>query len=111
MTNKISVLIPAFEAQGHIAGCIESLLDQNHNDWEAIIISDDKVSYEDMLKGAGIEDERLRFASTGFIGSGPGCARNIGYSMGYWGHPHKRSHNSINPTDTKASRGALLLNP
>lgn len=74
----ISVVIPAYRAQTTIAGSIESLLAQTWTDWEGIIVSDDGEDYAAVLRRGGVADERLRFVTTGRVGSGCHRARNVG---------------------------------
>ena len=74
----ISVVIPAFRAEATIARAIRSVLDQSIDDWEAVVVADDRVDYAAILRRSGIEDRRFRFLSTGRIGSGCHHARNVG---------------------------------
>lgn len=78
MSSKpaISVIIPCYNAQPHIARALKSLLAQSFTDWEAIIVSDDGVDYSKIVADAEISDNRLRFHSTEATGTGPGNARN-----------------------------------
>lgn len=76
--SPVSIVTPAYKAQPWIARPVRSVLAQTHADWEMIIVSDDGLDYEAVLKAQGIKDKRLRFASTGRIGAGPGTARNVG---------------------------------
>ena len=74
----VSVVIPAYRAQATIARAVESVLAQSVSDWEGVVVSDDGADYAAVLRTAGIADERLRFASTGGVGSGCHRARNTG---------------------------------
>jgi len=74
----VSVVIPAYRAQATIARAVESLLAQTRTDWEGVIVSDDGTDYAPVLRMAGVNDERLRFVSTGRVGSGCHRARNAG---------------------------------
>lgn len=74
----ISVVIPAYRARATIARAVGSLLAQTWDDWEAVVVSDDGDDYQAVLRGAGLADERLRFASTGRVGAGCHRARNVG---------------------------------
>lgn len=74
----VSIVIPAYRAQGTIARAVESVLAQTRSDWEAVIVSDDGTDYADALSATGITDERLRFVTTGRVGSGCHRARNTG---------------------------------
>lgn len=68
---SVSVIIPAYRAEKFIVRTVTSLLTQTLTDWEAVIISDDKFDYQKFLAKNNITDKRLRFGSTGKIGSGP----------------------------------------
>src|ERR1700688_4316856 len=81
MTPHISVIIPAFHAEGHISRAVKSLLAQTVGDFEAIIISDDGQDYLSILQAQGIADPRLRFVNTGGIGKGVSYARNAGLAV------------------------------
>ena len=74
----ISVVIPAYRAAATIARAVTSLLRQTWTDWEGIVVSDDGTDYAAVLRRVGIADERLRFVSTGRVGSGCHRARNVG---------------------------------
>jgi succinoglycan biosynthesis protein ExoO len=74
----ISIIMPAYRAHGTIARAVGSLLAQTWQDWEAIVVSDDGADYQALLRRAGLRDERLRFVSTGRVGSGCHHARNVG---------------------------------
>jgi len=72
----ISIITPAYQAEQTIKRAVVSALQQSYADWELIIVSDDQQDYGHILKEQGIADERLRFFSTGQIGSGSSMARN-----------------------------------
>jgi len=74
----VSIVIPAYRAQGTIARAVASLLAQTRTDWEGIVVSDDGTDYAPVLSAAGITDTRLRFVTTGRVGSGCHRARNTG---------------------------------
>ncbi|NUB13264.1 glycosyltransferase [Azospirillum brasilense] len=74
----VSVIIPAFRAQGTIARTVSSLLAQSFSHWEAVVVSDDGADYGAVLAAAGIADSRLTFTGTGRVGSGAPAARNAG---------------------------------
>lgn len=76
-----SVIIPTYRAEKFIVRTVTSLFAQTLTDWEAIIVSDDKFDYQKFLAKHNITDKRLRFGSTGKIGSGPSNARNIALDM------------------------------
>lgn len=75
--TTVSVLIPAYRAQGTLARAVRSLLRQSHGDWQGVIASDDGADYRAVLAGEGIADPRLTFVSTGRVGGGAPAARNV----------------------------------
>jgi glycosyltransferase involved in cell wall biosynthesis len=78
---KVSVVIPAFAAEATLERALESLVLQSYPDWEAIIVSDDGVDYQQFLSGKGIADQRLHFGTTGQTHSGCHAARNAGFPL------------------------------
>lgn len=74
----VSVIIPCYRAEATLARALRSLLAQTQSDWEALIVSDDGHDYRPLVATAGIQDPRLRFVSSGGIGSGAPAARNAG---------------------------------
>jgi glycosyltransferase involved in cell wall biosynthesis len=74
----VSVIIPAYQAQATLARSVRSALSQTWGDLEVIVVSDDRFDYRDLLSREGIVDERLRFTTTGHVGSGCHNARNVG---------------------------------
>ena len=74
----VSVIIPACRAQATLTRAVRSALSQSRTDIEVIVVSDDQVDYDGLLQTAGINDQRLRFTSTGRMASGCHNARNVG---------------------------------
>lgn len=74
----VSVIIPAFRAQATIGRAVRSALAQTWRDIEVIVVADDEADYRAFLSDNGVSDERLRFVSTGSMGSGCHNARNVG---------------------------------
>src|SRR5262249_52935828 len=74
----VSVIMPAYRAEGTLGRAVCSLLQQSEADWEAVIVADDLADYAGLLSGAGLGDARLRFLSSGRVGGGAPAARNIG---------------------------------
>ncbi len=77
MRDTISIVMPAYRAEATIVRAVASALAQSHPHWELLIISDDQTDYKAVLAHAGIADQRLRFLTTGAIGSGSSAARNV----------------------------------
>jgi succinoglycan biosynthesis protein ExoO len=76
MAPLVSVLIAAFRSEDFIVRPVQSVLNQTYPHWEIVIASDDKADYQKILHDKGIRDSRIRFCSTGRIGTGPSPARN-----------------------------------
>lgn len=79
--EAISIVVPAFKAADTICRAVQSVLRQTHTAWELIVVSDDDLDYESVLKETGIVDSRISFASTGQVGSGSPVPRNIGLDL------------------------------
>ncbi len=82
----VSIITPAFRAEGCLADAVKSVLSQTYSQWEMLIISDDGVDYQRLLQNADIVDSRLSFYSSGSIQSGPNATRNVGlqHARGEW---------------------------
>lgn len=76
--SGVSVIIPAFRAEGTIGRAVSSLLAQSWQRWEALIVADDGTDYAAVLRARGLADSRLRFLSSGRIAAGAPAARNAG---------------------------------
>ncbi len=74
----VSLVIPACDAQATLPRAVRSLLAQTWQDWEAVIVADDRFDYAAFVAAHGIVDARLRFATTGAVRSGCHRARNAG---------------------------------
>lgn len=77
MSELVSIITPAFNAQSHLQDAVASALAQSYDNWEMLIVSDDGVDYQQHLSERGIRDERCRFFSSPAYGSGPNVARNV----------------------------------
>ncbi|MGQ9367506.1 glycosyltransferase family 2 protein [Azospirillum sp. ST 5-10] len=75
---RVSVIVPAYRAEATIGRAVRSLLDQTWTDWEAVVVADDGADYAALLRAEGLDDPRLRFATTGRTGAGAPAARNAG---------------------------------
>ncbi|MDY6807003.1 MAG: glycosyltransferase family 2 protein [Cyanobacteriota bacterium] len=82
MNNSlVSIITPVYYGEDTLERAIRSVLKQDFPNWEMIIISDDRKNYEKIVRDYGIYDDRLRFTSTGQIGSGESNARNKGLEI------------------------------
>lgn len=85
MSGAISVIMPAYRAQGTIAASVASVLAQTHADFELVIAADDGADYESVLAREGLADPRIVHVMTGKVGSGSAHARNV--ALGAAHHP------------------------
>lgn len=69
--------MPAFHAQQTIGQSVKSVLAGSHGRFEILIVTDDGEDYAEVLVREDIIDSRLKFLSTGEIGSGSSTARNV----------------------------------
>jgi len=82
--TKISLIIPVYNAAGHIEACLRSIFAQTLDDIEAILVDDhgqdDSIDRARLLLSAYDGPKQFRFAATP-ANSGPGAARNLGISL------------------------------
>mgnify|MGYP001208472397 FL=1 len=78
MTDKVSILMAAYDSQDTIVRAVKSVINQSFSDWELIIIADDSFDYRTFLRRANMEDKRIIYTSTQYPQSGPSIARNYG---------------------------------
>lgn len=81
MKNSVSVIIPAYRSESYIAKGVQSVLAQSHSGFELVIASDDGQDYSRVMQEQGIEDTRLRFVSTGGMGTGVANARTTALNV------------------------------
>ena len=73
--NRVSVIMPAYNAEKFIEGSVKSVLNQSHEDLELIVIDDgSRDSTAEILRRMAAEDARLRPVSV--QNGGPAMARN-----------------------------------
>lgn len=75
---KVSVIVPAYNAETTIRETIDSVLHQTYDDFELLVIDDGSTDGTEEIV-AGIGDVRVRCVS--FANAGPSAARNRG--LGY----------------------------
>ncbi len=75
--KKISVIIPAYNAEQTIERCISSIQNQTHKNLEIIVVNDGSTdSTEDIVKYLQLCDERIKLIS--IPNGGVSHARNVG---------------------------------
>ena len=77
---RLSIIIPAYNAQEYLNGCIESVLAQTYSDWELIIVNDgSKDNTASICDAAAEKDERIKIVHQN--NSGVSAARNSGLDV------------------------------
>jgi len=77
MTETVSIITPAWNAQATIVATVQSVLAQTYEDWQLWLVADDGADYAAFLAEAGIRDSRIRFLSSGGTGRGASNTRNV----------------------------------
>jgi glycosyltransferase involved in cell wall biosynthesis len=77
MTETVSIITPAWNAQATIVATVQSVLAQTYEDWQLSLVADDGADYAAFLAEAGIRDSRIRFLSSGGTGRGASNTRNV----------------------------------
>lgn len=75
---KISIIVPAYNAESTIARCVNSILAQTLPDFELIIIDDGSTDKTSQICAA-YSDDRIRYYRK--ENGGPSSARNMGLSL------------------------------
>ncbi len=77
---QVSIIIPVYNAQRNLPRCLDSLLAQDFQDWEAILVNDgSKDSSGDIIDQYCEKDKRFRAIHQ--KNGGSGAARNAGLKM------------------------------
>ncbi len=76
-SGLVSVIVPVYNGEKHLRGCVESILNQTHGDIELILVDDGSTDGSDELCDAFVrQDGRVRAIHT--QNHGVSCARNAG---------------------------------
>lgn len=74
---KLSIIVPAYNSENHVADCIESIINQDYTDFELIIVNDGSLDNTlDIVNRESQIDERIKVVS--ISNSGVSTARNVG---------------------------------
>ena len=65
---EVSIIMPVYNAQDFIKESIESILNQNYQNFELIIINDGSTDKTHKYIQAYLEDNRIRFFNVGRVG-------------------------------------------
>jgi glycosyltransferase involved in cell wall biosynthesis len=75
--QKISIIIPIFNAEKYINGCLSSIISQTYVDWECICVDDESSDKSlEIIHRFSASDPRFRVVQQS--NGGPGVARNTG---------------------------------
>lgn len=75
--KKISIVIPAYNCEKYIVTCLESIYNQNYNEFEVIIIDDGSTDNTNKIIREYIKD-KINFKLITISNHGVSYARNIG---------------------------------
>ncbi|MBB1070183.1 glycosyltransferase family 2 protein [Limosilactobacillus sp. RRLNB_1_1] len=79
MSNKITIIMPTYNAEEYIVRAIHSIIKQTYVNWELIIVDDGSVdSTIAIIKEFLKKDRRIKLIKN--MGKGAGAARNTGIS-------------------------------
>ena len=85
MTTLVSFVIPAFNREREIPGCLESVQAQTYRDWEAIIVDDGSTdSTVEIVTGFAKRDPRFRLVVGGHAGAQAARNRGIEAAQSEW---------------------------
>lgn len=76
---KLSIIVPVYNVEKYIIKCITSLLDQNFDDYEVIVVNDGTEDNSIELIESNFKDDRLSIINQ--QNSGLSCARNLGLKV------------------------------
>lgn len=85
MTPKISIIIPAFNAEKYIRRCLDSILQQQFDDFEVIVVNDGSTDNTlNILKEYEYKDNRIKIINK--ANNGVSSARNdaLNIAKGEW---------------------------
>lgn len=80
LKKKISAIVPVYNTEKYVGGCIDSIISQTYPDWELILVDDGSTDGSlDVLKKYEKLDTRIKVIHQ--KNSGAGMARNKGISQ------------------------------
>ena len=77
MTEKLSVIVPVYNAEKHLHRCIQSILNQSYENWEAIFVNDGSTDSSLSILQEYAKDDH-RFTIINKKNGGASSARNAG---------------------------------
>ncbi len=80
MTEKVSVIVPVYNAEKYLHRCLQSILNQTYQNWEAVFVNDGSTdSSLDILQSYADNDSRIRIINQ--PNAGAAAARNHGIEL------------------------------
>lgn len=77
---KVSIIIPVFNAESSIVKCVDSVLDQQYQNLECIIINDGSTDETDMIcRSISLKHDQVKYIKT--TNMGVSHARNLGIEI------------------------------
>ncbi len=77
MSSTVSIIVPVYNTGQYVGECIESIINQNFNDWELLLIDDGSTDESAQIcKGYAIRDNRIKYFYK--TNGGVSSARNYG---------------------------------
>ena len=59
--KKISIIVPVYNVEKYIGGCIESILSQSYSNWELLLLDDESSDKSvEICKKYAEKDERIK---------------------------------------------------
>jgi glycosyltransferase involved in cell wall biosynthesis len=110
---KVSVLIPVFNGECHLAECLESVLAQDFDDFEILIADDGSIDdSQKIIKHFAARDQRIRWwqnsRNLGLTANANACLRAAGGKYIKFVH---QDDTLLSPTALRKMVGALDENP
>lgn len=78
---KVSIIIPVYNAEKYLNRCINSILSQKYNDWEAILVNDGSTDGSLKICNSYLDNIGIRIVVVSQPNSGVSSARNKGLSL------------------------------
>ena len=72
---KLSVIIPAYNAEKEIGKCIDSILNTNHTDFEVIVVNDGSTDNTKQILNSYLDSHLIKIHKEN---EGVSVARNVG---------------------------------
>ena len=80
---KVSVIIPAYNAEEHIEETVSSILNQNFKDFEIIIVNDGSTDKtKEIVTKLGARDSRIKLVNKENGGAASACNEGLRHVLG-----------------------------